>query len=280
MPPIVWRAVRWNRRKADGRLMARKTTFYYAFLVLPREQRRAIVAVWDFCRAVDDAVDEATSGSREAIACWRAELARCYEGGMPETPQGRQLQPFITALDLPRRAFDDVIDGVAMDLDTTRYETFDDLFEYCRRVASAVGMICIRIFGCQSPRGHRLRVEPRGGAPAHQHHPGRQRRPRQGARLFSARRSRGRQLHARRSRGQGTVCRSRFAAFSSSSAGARGSFTGAPSRRVPKRIAHASPRPRSCARSTSPRCGAWSRTATTCSPAACGCDVPSRRRSR
>jgi phytoene synthase len=134
--------------------MARKTSFYYSFLVLPAEQRRAIEAVWDFCRAVDDAVDEPAPEmpSRDAVAFWRAELARCYEGGVPQTPQGRGLQPFITALHLPRQAFEDVVDGVAMDLDTSRYQTFEELFEYCRRVASAVGLICIRIFGCQNPK--------------------------------------------------------------------------------------------------------------------------------
>jgi phytoene synthase len=134
--------------------MARKTSFYYSFLVLPRDQRRAIVAVWDFCRAVDDAVDEAPqatdTAAREAISFWRRELAACYNGEMPATVQGRALQPFVRGLDLPRRAFEDVIDGVAMDLDTTRYATFGGLYEYCRRVASAVGMICIRIFGCRS----------------------------------------------------------------------------------------------------------------------------------
>jgi phytoene synthase len=137
-------------------LMARRTSFYYAFLVLPPEQRRAIVAVWDFCRAVDDAVDEAEQEkrqeAREAVCFWRAELARCYEGGVPQTLQGRRLQPFIARFDLPRDAFVDVIDGVAMDLDTTRYQTFDDLLEYCHRVASAVGLICIRIFGCRDPQ--------------------------------------------------------------------------------------------------------------------------------
>jgi len=135
-------------------LMARKTSFYYSFLVLPAEQRRAIEAVWDFCRAVDDAVDEPAPElpSRDAIAFWRAELARCYEGGAPQTPQGSGLQPFITGLDLPRQAFEDVVDGVAMDLDTSRYRTFDELCEYCRRVASAVGLICVRIFGCQNPK--------------------------------------------------------------------------------------------------------------------------------
>jgi phytoene synthase len=97
-------------------------------------------------------VDEATTGAREAVSFWRAELARCYEGGTPQTPQGEHLQPFIARFDLPRPAFEDVIDGVAMDLDTTRYATFTELYEYCRRVAAAVGLICIRIFGCRGPQ--------------------------------------------------------------------------------------------------------------------------------
>ena len=137
--------------------MARKTSFYYAFLVLPSEQRRAIIAVWDFCRAVDDAVDEEPSAAaqglptgREAVAFWRAELARCYDGVEPQTEQARRLRPFVERFDLPRQAFEDCIDGVAMDLDTKCYETFPQLFEYCRRVASAVGLVCIRIFGCRS----------------------------------------------------------------------------------------------------------------------------------
>lgn len=137
--------------------MPRKTSFYYSFLFLPAEERRAIIAVWDFCRAVDDSVDEAssTAGSvspGDAVLLWRAELVRCYDGVQPATPQGQRLQPYVKPFDLPRAAFDDVIDGVAMDLTTTRYATFDDLLEYCRRVASAVGLICIRIFGCRSPR--------------------------------------------------------------------------------------------------------------------------------
>ena len=137
--------------------MARKTSFYYSFLVLPDGQRRAIIAVWDFCRAVDDAVDEAggapgAASPREALEFWRADLGRCYAAQQPHSVQGQALQPFIREFDLPREAFEDVIDGVAMDLDRTRYQTFDELFGYCRRVASAVGLICIRIFGCQSER--------------------------------------------------------------------------------------------------------------------------------
>jgi 15-cis-phytoene synthase len=145
--------------------VARKTSFYYSFLVLPSQQRRAIVAVWDFCRAVDDAVDEteeqaAGMSAREAVACWRSELACAYSGGAPQTPEARGLQPFITEFQLPRQAFEDVIDGVAMDLDKTRYETFEELLQYCRRVASAVGMICIQIFGCRSEgsREHALHL--------------------------------------------------------------------------------------------------------------------------
>ncbi len=138
--------------------MARKTSFYYSFLVLPPEQRRAIIAVWDFCRAVDDAVDEEPSVAaglptgRAAVAFWREEISRVFAGLEASTDQGRRLQPFVTGFDLPRQAFEDVIDGVAMDLDVSRYQTFEDLFEYCRRVASAVGLICIRIWGCRDER--------------------------------------------------------------------------------------------------------------------------------
>jgi 15-cis-phytoene synthase len=139
-------------------LMSRATSFYYAFLVLPADERRAIVAVWDFCRAVDDAVDETPAewsgqpGGPAAVEFWRSELAACFDGRTPSTPQGLELQPFVTRFALPRPAFEDVIDGVEMDLELNRYRTFDELRTYCRRVASAVGMICIRIFGCTSPQ--------------------------------------------------------------------------------------------------------------------------------
>ena len=143
-------------------LMGRPTSFYYSFLVLPAEQRRAIIAVWDFCRAVDDAVDESPASpesnglptGRAAVAFWRRELAAAYDGISPSTPQARHLQPFIRGFDLPRQQFDDVIDGVEMDLVKNQYDTFDDLCQYCRRVASAVGLICVRIFGCTNPRAN------------------------------------------------------------------------------------------------------------------------------
>lgn len=131
--------------------------------MLPPARRNAIVAVWDLCRAVDDAVDEA--GQDEAgrltpaartraeaeLALWRSEIDCCFTGGRPTTPQGRGLAPLVPAFGLAREPFDDLIDGVEMDLRRDRYETFDELVEYCRRVASAVGLVCVRIFGCREP---------------------------------------------------------------------------------------------------------------------------------
>ena len=140
--------------------MARDTSFYYSFLVLPAEKRRAIVAVWDFCRAVDDAVDEAEGDSAPAeIARWRDELARTFDGGVPQTAQGRALQPLVPAFNLPRSAFEALIEGVEMDLHTTRYATFADLYEYCIRVASAVGLMCVEIFGCKDPASRQYAVD-------------------------------------------------------------------------------------------------------------------------
>src|SRR6187200_1222394 len=129
-------------------MSGRATSFYYSFLALPTDKRNAVVAVWDFCRAVDDAVDE--PGDRDpasALAQWRSELARLYDGREPQTPQGKHLAPVIAAFALPRSGFEDLIDGVAMDLQCNRYDTFEDLKQYCLRVASAVGLICVEIFG-------------------------------------------------------------------------------------------------------------------------------------
>lgn len=135
--------------------MSRDTSFYYSFLVLPDAQRHGIVTVWDACRAIDDAVDEAADATQaeRQLAFWRQEIARVFEGGSPESAQGQALVPVARQFDLPRRSFDDLIDGVQMDLGQRRYESFDDLREYCWRVASTVGLICLNIFGCRHPGG-------------------------------------------------------------------------------------------------------------------------------
>ena len=144
-------------------MASRDTSFYYSFLVLPPRKRQAIVAVWDFCRAVDDAVDEipgedwknglsAESRAKavESIAVWRDELERIYDG-IPLTPQGKALQPWVTEFNLPKREFSTLIDGVEMDLSFAKYPDFEALSTYCHKVASSVGLICLEIFGYDDP---------------------------------------------------------------------------------------------------------------------------------
>jgi phytoene synthase len=133
--------------------MTRKTSFYYSFLVLPKRKRDVIVAVWDFCRAVDDAVDLEThpERARAALDVWRSEVARVFSGVVPETPQGRALQLHARSFRLPREQFDALIDGVAMDVTPIRFQTFADLEPYCHRVASSVGLICAEIFEYRDP---------------------------------------------------------------------------------------------------------------------------------
>jgi phytoene synthase len=152
--------------------MSRDTSFYYSFLVLPSRKRGAVIAVWDFCRAVDDAVDEivpeaewqagltpeARARAVEQVKGWRQELAACFGERAPITWQGRSLKPCVREFELPRAAFEDLIDGVEMDIEQVRYPTFDALEGYCRRVASAVGLICVEIFGYSDPRARAYAV--------------------------------------------------------------------------------------------------------------------------
>jgi phytoene synthase len=140
--------------------LSRDTNFYYSFLVLTAEKRQAIVSVWDFCRAVDDVVDEPDgSDPAAALAGWRRELAACYGEGAPTTPVGNRLRPHISRFGLPRDAFELVIAGVGMDLAARRYATFAELYEYCYRVASAVGLICIEIFGHRHPGARQYAID-------------------------------------------------------------------------------------------------------------------------
>jgi phytoene synthase len=134
-------------------VVTRKTSFYYSFLILPPPQRRAITAVFDFCRAVDDAVDLETDATRAvaALGMWRREVGLVFDGGQPATAQGRALQPFVAPFHLPRAQFAALIDGVAMDAAPRRYATFDELEPYCHRVASSVGLMCAEIFGYRQP---------------------------------------------------------------------------------------------------------------------------------
>lgn len=133
--------------------MTRKTSFYYSFLMLPPPQRRAITAVFDFCRALDDAVDLQPDEALALAAVdeWRREIARVFGSETPATPQGVQLKPFVEPFHLPREQLDALLDGVAMDATPRRYASFAELEPYCHRVASSVGLMCAEIFGYRDP---------------------------------------------------------------------------------------------------------------------------------
>jgi phytoene synthase len=127
------------------------SNFYYAFMLLPAERRRALHAVYAFCRFIDDiADDESTSDAAVLLNRWREELDRVY-GGVPTRAISRALADSALHFNIPRKYFEEIIAGVEMDLSRKRYANFEDLRLYCYRVASAVGLICIEIFGYTNP---------------------------------------------------------------------------------------------------------------------------------
>jgi phytoene synthase len=124
------------------------TSFYYSFSLLPKEKREAIHAVYAFCRYTDDIVDE--EGDRDAklvqLRRWRRELGRALRG-TSGFPLLNQLSAVARRFNIPVELFYDLFRGMEMDLTKTRYETFDELYEYCYLVASTVGLMCRNIFG-------------------------------------------------------------------------------------------------------------------------------------
>jgi phytoene synthase len=128
------------------------SSFYYSFLFLPRERRRAITALYAFCREVDDIVDDVADPAiaRTRLAWWRNEIAATY-GGTPQHLVGRALQPVVAHYRLPEAHLQAVIDGMLMDIDRNRYLDFPDLETYCHRVAGVVGLMSAEIFGRTDP---------------------------------------------------------------------------------------------------------------------------------
>jgi phytoene synthase len=124
------------------------SSFYYSFLFLPEEQRRAITALYAFCREVDDVVDECSDAAvaRMKLAWWRQEVAAAFHGS-PQHPVARALAEVSGRFDLPEARLNDIIDGMQMDLDRNRYPSFDELQPYCHRVAGVVGLLSAGIFG-------------------------------------------------------------------------------------------------------------------------------------
>jgi phytoene synthase len=128
------------------------SSFYYSFLFLPPPRRRAITALYAFCREVDDVVDETTDlgVARAKLAWWRQEIGAAFTGA-PQHPVAQALKPVVGSFHLPEAHFQTVIDGMAMDLERNRYLDFADLEGYCHRVAGVVGLLSAEIFGCTSP---------------------------------------------------------------------------------------------------------------------------------
>jgi 15-cis-phytoene synthase len=131
-----------NKAAASG------SSFYYSFLFLPAQKRRAIVALYAFCREVDDVVDNCSDAAiaGRKLAWWREEIDACF-AGRPSHPVTQALQPALQQYNLPVEYFHEIIDGMEMDLYKRRYASFSELALYCHRVAGVVGLMSAEIFG-------------------------------------------------------------------------------------------------------------------------------------
>jgi len=127
------------------------SNFFYSFLFLPRQRREAMYTIYTLCREVDNTVDDALPGRnvQNDLQHWRQEVIAAYEGS-PTKPVTISLAAHVKQIDIPQELFQELIAGVEMDLTTTRYPTFEALYPYCYRVASVVGLICLKIFGTQT----------------------------------------------------------------------------------------------------------------------------------
>ncbi|MEO8134329.1 MAG: presqualene diphosphate synthase HpnD [Betaproteobacteria bacterium] len=129
------------------------SSFYYSFLFLPPERRRAITALYAFCREVDDIVDNAGDPgvARIKLTWWRGEIGQAFAGA-PSHKVMQALAPALEPYALPQEHFLSIIDGMQMDLDQTRYLDRIELELYCHRVAGVVGLLAAAIFGYSNPR--------------------------------------------------------------------------------------------------------------------------------
>ena len=126
-----------------------------AFVLLPKERRAGMAALYAFCREVDDVADEdsrpASDRARD-LEAWRQDVRVACEGGQPRFAVNRELQTIIARYRLPFALFDELIRGCEMDLQLQRYATYEELEHYCYRVASVVGLLSIEVFGYSDPR--------------------------------------------------------------------------------------------------------------------------------
>lgn len=133
-----------------------------AFVLLPKEKRQGMSALYAFCREVDDIADEDSApmeARREELQKWRHDIHMACNGGEPTLPVIRELQPFIIRYRLPYDLFDELLRGVEMDLEVLRYPSYEQLDQYCYRVASVVGLLSIEIFGYSDLRCRQYAVD-------------------------------------------------------------------------------------------------------------------------
>lgn len=143
-----------------------QSNFFYSFLFLPKQKREAIIDVYSFCRAVDDVVDEIIESGgggqgRELAQVeldeWRAEINGLY-AGHPVRPISQKLATVLARFPMPKEYFHEMISGCEMDLQRSRYGSFEELYQYCYRVAAITGLMCIEIFTYRSPRAKEYAV--------------------------------------------------------------------------------------------------------------------------
>jgi len=142
---------------AHCRLVARTRArnFYYSFRLLSREQKDAMCAIYAFMRFCDDLSDE-KGATPAAIERWRVELDEALAGRFPPNPVWPAFRDAVARYDIPPIYFHQMIDGVSSDLEPRRIATFDELYQYCYKVASVVGLTIIHIFGFESPQALEL----------------------------------------------------------------------------------------------------------------------------
>lgn len=128
----------------------RARNFYYSFLLLSREQRDAMCAIYAFMRYCDD-ISEGEGASREAIERWRCDLDLALLGKYGENLLWPAFHDTVQRYQIPREYFYEMIAGVSSDLEPKQLQTFDELYRYCYQVASVVGLTIIHIFGFESP---------------------------------------------------------------------------------------------------------------------------------
>ena len=134
--------------------------FYYAFITLPPQKRKAIYATYAFCRLCDDAADEVipTEQKVHLLNVLRENLASAFAGS-PDGPIFTALAHAAESFDIPQKYLQEVVSGVEKDLTKQRYENFEELRTYCYQVASVVGLICLHIFGCTDPKAKEYAID-------------------------------------------------------------------------------------------------------------------------